>query len=158
MKKILLYVLDFIVGIFVGIAATGKQAFGDMKKEDEKLQKMHKFYNLLVCWLQKKQEGKSIVEYLNGQGYKRIVIYGMKELGELLLHECKDSDIDVVCIVDKNPNIICDSIKVVRPEEELPEADVMIVTAVFHYSEIEQNMRNRINFQIESLENIIFQM
>ena len=86
----------FILGI-LGVFITGFIC-GAMNEESKKkikqsqmLDKLSLYYQMLNMWLEMKQKGKSIVTYLKQKGINRIAIYGMKELGERLYEEVKNT-------------------------------------------------------------------
>lgn len=88
-----------------------------------------------------RQEGKTLVEYFEKQNYKNIAIYGMKELGECLYDELQGVGITVCYIIDKNANAIYSEVDVVLLESDLEPVDVIAVTAIYYFNEIEEILR-----------------
>lgn len=68
--------------------------------------------------------------------YSAVSIYGAGSLGIKLYRLLCDNNIPIVCFIDRKPVDEIDSIKVCRPDAELPYTDLMIVTAVYDYWDI----------------------
>lgn len=108
-------------------------------------------------WLALKIYKKSLAEFIRSQGIKSIAIYGMGYLGELLLEELKDSDIEVLYGIDRYAPAIMTEVDIYLPGDVLPEADAMIVTAVNAYEEIYNYYKNKFNGRIMSLEYVVYE-
>lgn len=106
-------------------------------------------------WLMQKQRGKNIADFLKNHSYQKIAIYGFKKLGERLFDKLRKSEIDVIAIIDKNAEIIHADVNCFRPDDKLPEFDVLIVTATAYFDEIESDMKMKTHKPILSLEDII---
>lgn len=126
-------------------------------KKKEWLKYTHMF-QLMNQWLVLKQKGKSIGAFLSQKSYQNIAIYGMGHMGFRLLDEIKDYGIKVKYAVDQNANNLSTELKVIFPDEVLEEVDVMIVTAITSYNEIEKYLKKKVRFPIISLEDIIYEM
>lgn len=156
MKKGTIASLATLLGATAGAAAV--QAT-QKKKSDarvDKLKKMGEFYNILIQWLSIRQEGKSLVSYFTQNEYGKIAIYGMKELGERLYDELKDSEVEIKYIIDKNADAIYADVDVVTPDDPLEDVDVIVVTAVHYFDEIEMMLEQKISCPIISLEEIVY--
>lgn len=158
MKKGTIASLATLSGAAVGVITTQVTR----KKKDnarvDKLKKMGEFYNLLIQWLSIRQEGKSLVSYFEQNGYKKIAIYGMKELGERLYDELKDSEIEVKYIIDKNADAIYADVDVVTPDDQLEEVDAITVTAIHYFDEIEEMLEQKVDCPVISLEDIVYEV
>jgi hypothetical protein len=158
MKKGILAVVSFAFGVAGGVfgGKIFKFYFNNEKsKEDDKVYKFKLYYNILNQWLMKKNEGKSITEYFISNGYKTIAIYGMGELGCRLYEELKDSEIKVSYAIDKESGSIYSELEVCSIEEELQPVDALIVTAVFAFDKIEEELEKIVDFPIISLEDVV---
>ena len=120
------------------------------------IEKLSEFYNILIQWISLKQKGITAVDFIMKKGYRTVAIYGMKELGEILYEELKTSDICVTYIIDKSIEPIFIDVPVLRPDEPLFPVDVIIVTAIHYFKEIEEQLKNKIDCPIYSLEDVIF--
>lgn len=119
-----------------------------------------RLFQVICLWMKKKQLGKSIVEYLNKKKFNKVAIYGLSDVGEILLDELEAGNVSVMYALDRDPNIICSrkKIKVFHPQEKIEKVDAIIVTAIGYFEEIECFMRVRVDCPILSLENIIFDL
>ena len=82
----------------------------------------------------------------------------MKELGEALLMELKDSKINVKYAIDKNAGDIHTTVKMLKPNDELDEVDLVIVTAIHWFDEIEIEMRDKFKCPILSIDDVLFDL
>ena len=125
------------------------------KKSNNEI-KYRRMYYLTVQWGINYHKGFSISNYLTTQGYSSVAIYGMDKLGILLLEELNGSRITVKYGIDKNAYGIFCPITVLMPTEALEPVDAIIVTTIYYYSEIVEEMKKRITCPILSLEDIIY--
>ena len=121
----------------------------------ERAEKYLLYYRILNMWLEMKQKGKSGITFLQEKGMKRIAIYGMQELGERLYEEIKNTELEVICVIDKNPDYVIGDFVVISPEEKIPDVDVVIVTAEYYFPEIETKLKEKVNCPIYSLLGIL---
>ncbi|MCM1222954.1 MAG: hypothetical protein NC548_51735 [Lachnospiraceae bacterium] len=154
------FLLTAVLGAAVGIA-TGEQTIGKARKKamrrlEEDDMKFHEFYAILLQWVHIHNEGKTVGAYLKKLGYNTVAIYGMKELGEELLYELKDSEIEVKYGIDKNADELYVGTDVYRPDEELEAVDAVIVTAVHWFDDIERDMKEKLGCPVLSLDDVIY--
>lgn len=162
MKKGFGGVLSTMAGMAAGAVAGGvaaKKTSSKMIRElEEGHAKVHELYMAFDQWLRVRQEGKTLVEYFKKQGYKTVAIYGMKELGERLYDELQGSDITVKYVIDKNADEIYADVDVITPDEELEPVDVIVVTALYFFDEIEEMLSDKVDYPIISLEDILYEV
>lgn len=125
---------------------------------EEKKKKMTEFYHVLTKWLSIRQNNKSLTEYFEKYNYKTIAIYGMKELGKRLYEELKETNINVRYAIDKNASQITADINVLTPDEPLDTVDVVVVTAIHYFDDIEMEMSEILECPIISIEDIIYEL
>ena len=109
-------------------------------------------------WIQVKQEGKSLADYLKERNYRRIAVYGMSFMGERLLEELKGSEISIAYGIDQNAQGVYADIETLSPKEELREVDAVIVTSVYFIDEITRDLSGKISCPILSLEDILYEL
>ena len=143
-------ILSLISGIAVGYSI-GKTN----SSEEEMKNKMLKYYVTLNNWIGKKQKNINLSSYFEKMGYKSVAIYGMKEVGERLYEELKDTKTEVKYAVDQNAESIYADIDVYSPDDDLPEVDVIVVTATYYYNSILNNIKEKISCPIISLDDVI---
>ena len=115
-------------------------------------------YMLMVQWIETIQNGQRIAEWLKKNKYVTVAIYGMYVIWERLYIELIDHGIQVVCGIDKSSRDYLDGIKMYKPSDNLPEADVVIVTAISDYESIKKQLQEKINSPILSLQDILEEM
>lgn len=121
-----------------------------------KLQKQIQFYQLLVKWKEVGIRGRNAAEILKEKGIGSIAIYGYAELGKLLHMELSESDIEIKCIIDKDPaKITQETVKKCVPEKGDRNVDAVIVTAVFYYIDIKKRLIKLGYNNIYSLDELI---
>lgn len=114
---------------------------------EEKLQKQILFYWILTKWMDYKIKGQNIAEILKRYGYMKIVVYGYAELGQLLCKELLQGGMRVEYVLDKTVETTGNSeLPVYKPSDAgganqaLLQIDVVIVTAVYYFEEIKQEL------------------
>lgn len=128
-----------------------------MIDKDEQLNKFQLFYPILVQWLSIRQEGRSLVEWFENNKIKHIAIYGMKELGERLYEELKNSSVEVSYAIDMNSEYIYSEIEVYAPSNKLPHVDMIVVTAILYYEEVKDKLKGMVDYPVVSLADIVFE-
>lgn len=115
-------------------------------------------FMLMSRWVEIKQEGKSIADYLEAKGYYNIAIYGMSYVGERLLAELKDSRVNVKYGIDRKPESVNVDIPMVFPDSDLEIVDAVIVTPVFYFEVIRESLEKKVDCPILSLEDILYEV
>ena len=162
MKKGTTAVVSALLGAAAGAAAGGMAGATSGAKEtrtkSEALRKMQVLYLAFDRWMQMRQDGRTLAEYFEKQNYKTVAIYGMKELGERLVDELKNTDISVRYAIDRNADSLYADVDLYTPDDELEPVDVVVVTAIYYFDEIEEAMRDKVDCPIISLEDILYEM
>lgn len=112
-------------------------------------------------WIEAFLNGKRISEYLLENNYHNVAIYGFGRLGKQLYRELLFSDVHVAYIIDlsfERGKKSFDGIRCFHPEEDLPEAELIIVTIPSEAKEIMANLRNKVQCQIKSIYDLLFVM
>lgn len=122
-----------------------------------KVDKFEMLFNLMERWLTLHEEGQTIPQLLSARGIHTVALYGLGKIGKHVVLELKDSNITVVYVMDRAKAGIYDGIPVKKIEEELPEADAIIVTAVYEYDEIERILMEKVYYPVISLEEILYE-
>lgn len=143
-------------GSILGAVIAGK-IVGKKKDEMTCLSEKHlSLFLMMNQWVKVKQERKELKDYFLRKGYKKIAIYGMSYVGETLLDELKNSEINVAYGIDKNAGFVCSDVNVFLPEDELEEVDVIVVTAITYFDEIEEKLLEKVSCPIISFEDVLY--
>ena len=79
----------------------------------------------------------------------------MKELGERLFDELRDSEVEVKYIIDKKADTMYADVDIITPEEPMEEVDAIVVTAIHYMDEIEEMLEQKVDYPIISLQEIV---
>ena len=165
MKKGIAAVMTTAIGAIAGAGVAYREQNKKLKKWQDLSYKDDAILKIFTQWLKMKQRGKSLADYFEKNNYKTIAIYGMHYLGECLVEELKGTDIKIAYAIDRNADNIGmyindegQSLNIIKPEETLPAADVIVVTAFYFFDEIEEMLSGKTDCPILSLEDIIYEM
>ena len=146
------------VGIIGGWIFTERKLNEKIDKKEATIRKFKNYYDVTNAWVNLKNQGRNLEEYFVKNGWRRIAIYGMGELGNRLAEELKGSSITIEYSIDKNADSVFAETEVKRIDEELPDVDVIVVTPFFVYDEVEQALREVVDCPIVSIEDVVFSM
>lgn len=158
MKKGLMAALGSGAGLLFGAVGTGIVMQKELDRMSTMAKKNYVIIRLFDQWMKVKQGGESIADYLKEKGYRTVAIYGMSFAGERLYDDLKDTEIAVRYGIDQNADKIYAEVDVLGADEDLPEVDAVIVTAVYYFDEIEEKLSNRMDCPILSLEDILYEI
>lgn len=140
----------------IGVGVLGNmfwyKAYLEEKKQKEKNVCLKQ---LFIKWLDNEKNKIKISDYLNEMNIKTIAIYGMSDAGWKLYDELKQSDIVVEYVIDRR--MIEADIELVTIDDELKDVDLIIVTAIYDYDEIANDLKKKTQSQVISLEQIIYE-
>lgn len=163
MRKSTTVILSLVTGLIGAAVSVGIILQKFNKKidwRDKRIDKFKSYFDIMNKWMIWKHEGRNLCEYFESNGYKKVAIYGMGELGNRLYEELRDTDIEIAFAIDKRSNSVNSEIIVVEPEELNDDfaADVIVVTPVFDYDNIESLLIEKVDILIISLEEVIYEM
>jgi len=151
-------IVAVLTGLAGGAIVTTKLKNNIICAKDEKIDKFKLYYNLLNQWLMIKQEGKNLEQFFLDKNYHSIAIYGMGEMGNRLYEELKGTSIEVKYAIDKNAGKTYSELEVVELEDDLKKVDVIVVSAVFAFDEIEVELSEKMDCPIISLEDVVYEL
>lgn len=158
MDYVMVLIMGLVVGAFFGVVGIGRVFLKQIEKIKKNSDKNLMLYHMANEWLMKKQNDKNCAQYITRLGYRKIAIYGMAIMGERLLDELRDTDVEVVYAIDRNVNNIYSYLDVVSPDDELKEVDAIIVTSIAFFDEIKKDLSSKINCPIIALDDIIYSL
>lgn len=135
------------------------QALPVLVQKEKQQEKCSKLLKLMCKWTINAQKGIKAADFLMRREWHSVVVYGAGDVGKCLLTELYDSDIEVQYVIDRRKIDMDLPLKcpVYSPEDKLPAADCIIVTAVMDYGEICRNLKNKLDCPIISIEDIVYQ-
>lgn len=137
----------------INIADESSQLINESYKDAGKHKLLYKVtYKLVSDYL----DGNRISDYLKDLGYKNIAIYGVGDLGTLLLKIFCLEGVEVSFCIDRDSSKTLEKISIITPYDTIPKVDVIIVTALESFEEIKKELKKKTDSKIISLETIIF--
>lgn len=151
-KKILIALIMSIVTFITGISAT-RYIY---KKKIKAIQEIVKKNDMLIKtydkWMQLEENGKTISDILHTHGYQTVAIYGMGYLGKRLYERLIAEGTDVLCGIDRNAHYMYKDLYVhAIDDDDLPDANVIIVTPISSYNEIKDIIKEHKSVDVYSL-------
>lgn len=156
MNPIVFIVIGLLVVVIIILGRAVCHNKNRTEEEIDKVQKYLEFYDVLIRWVKLKQEQKTLTEYFVQNEYETAAIYGMKEIGRLLLKELRQEGIKVKYAIDKNADEISADVTVLRPSSNMPEVDVIIVTASHYFDKIYLEIKGFTKADIVPIEDIFW--
>lgn len=154
MKHLIPILLILILLLLVQIAVLYQNL--SQMKEAEKKQWTRAESNvatkkMLIYWVEQEIQVHQIVNYFYIHNMKKIAIYGMTDVGVMLYHKLKNTDIEVVCCIDRSKKFINLPIQIVKPKEFSETVDVIVVASIYYFSEIYDTMRQQVENKVPIL-------
>lgn len=117
------------------------------------------WYKTLYQWVLIRQDKVQIADYFKDNGYKRVAIYGMGELGKLFLRELHDNDIEIPYVIDQNARSISVSgIRTIELKDIKQDVDVIVVSVVDKFEAIKVDIERNVDVPVISLEDVLFSL
>lgn len=154
-RKFFCFILYSVLPVLISIIFMAKKAGSIILEKQKNLEKHQKLFSVLDAWIKKKQQGKSMIPFLEKNNYHSVAIYGLGNIGKLLIGELK-GHIKICYGIDKRD--LSEEFPVYKPEDKLPEADMVIVTAAYEFEEIEEALKKKLSCPVYSIEDIIYFM
>ena len=114
-------------------------------------------FAILDKWIQIRNKDQGLKSYFCDNKMQTAAVYGLGDLGRLLIGQLKLDGIPISYGIDKRKSEIkLDGIKVYAPWDELPAVDVVVVSLITFY-EIEEMLQSKFGVwqNIVSIEEII---
>ncbi|MBD5509234.1 MAG: hypothetical protein HDR05_14680 [Lachnospiraceae bacterium] len=144
-------IVAFIVGLFYGLKLSSNETIHMKQRSDKYLDQL----KLAVRWI---KDPSKITDYIIKHKYKKVCIYGMSYFGDCLGEYLYRNGIEVVCGIDRNSEHVYSSlIPIYNVHDSIPEADVVIVTAIISYPEVRKVLNEKMRTDVVSLEDILYE-
>lgn len=147
-----------VVGSVVGAGIVGKLSGEATTKAQQMSDKHLELFKMMTQWVRVKQEGKNLSSYFEKNGYKIIAIYGMSYAGETLVDELRETNTKVLYGIDQHADRLYAEVDIVTMEDELKEVDVIVVTAITFFDEVEEKLSELVDCPIISLEDVLYEV
>lgn len=124
-------------------------------EEDLRYQKSEKALRVAVKWLEVRQNGHNLAEYLKGKNIHSVAIYGMAALGRRFYDELEREDIQVRYLLDRNPGRMNLVLEFTPLDGERMDVDAVIVTVAGAEEQIIKEIKRKGYPQVIGLSEII---
>lgn len=119
------------------------------------IKKLTKYIEVYERWVDLKNADGGISQFVRDNGFEKVAIYGVGHLGRNLCNELEYNSINVVYLIDRDKNVSYGNYPVYTLQDDLPEADVVIITPFMLFDEIAEILEERVTCPLLSLEDII---
>lgn len=161
MKKMISLGLTALTGIGLGAFAGGGFIGGQYEKHCEVIAKQadqfSEFYTLMQQWVKVYQAGRTLENYFLKNHYQKIAVYGMSEMGYMVLKELEGSSVEIPYCIDRNADNLFAQVDVRRPDEELEVVDAVVVAVVQFYDEVKEALCRKMDCPIISLSDVVWE-
>ena len=158
MKRIggfLRFLLYSALLFLTGALWTAKKASPIIVRKQKDIEKFRKLFSVMDVWVRKKQQRKSMGDFLKRNNYHSVAIYGLSNIGRLLEEELKEYA-EIRYGIDRRD--VSAEFPVYKPEDPLPEVDMVVVTAAYEFEEIEDLLKRKLSCPIYSIEDMVYFM
>ena len=123
-----------------------------------KMKKFESYYLLLSGWLRLTQKGRNLSEWFEDTDNRNIAIYGMGEIGERLIDELNNQNVNIVYGIDQSRTDQIRGIPVFTLQDKLPDADIIVVTVPGYFDEIKENIGHFLNINVVSIQQVVSEL
>lgn len=157
MKKMLLHLLSALIVGAAGAVLTKQKDKKIIRQKEARIDKFYDYFQLTNRWLKLRNQGKSLSTFFMNQKCSSIAIYGIGEMGSRLYEELHAAGMKVSYVIDQKSACAYPLLPVYEMEEELPYADVIVVTPLFAYQEVKEQLMRRYDYPVISLSEVIYE-
>lgn len=122
------------------------------------LDRYHKMFYLMDKWMELKQMGIELADYLEKKHLYQIAVYGMNLLARRIIAELDSCVVSVQYVIDRNSNFLEEKIKTCSPDQDLEEVDLVIVALVDGEREIKKGLREKIKSPVLGFPDLLVEM
>ena len=128
-----------------------------IRKYKNDADKYYAYYLFMCQWVKLKKSHNQIADFFAHNHMKKIAIYGMESMGNALYEGLADTDIKVAYAIDRNAgDLFVTGCTIYKPEDELPEADVIVVTPFIYFREIKSVLQKKVTCPVISIEDVVY--
>lgn len=151
-----------VLGIILGMAISWhflrrvyKRKYNEMIRLSDKHLEM---FLVMDKWFQNEYRGKKIANYLRDNGFYNITIYGMGYIGRNLYKYLKKEGFEVSNLIDQNNNKSVEGRKISSINDERMPTDAVIVTAIYYFEELENELKMKFKEPVFSFADIVYKL
>ncbi len=122
------------------------------------LDRYHKMFYLMDKWMELKQQGIELSNYLEKKKISQIAVYGMNLLARRIIADMDASMVRVKYVIDRNSDFLEEEIKTCSPDQALEDVDLVIVALVQGEGEIRKILGEKCRFPVWSFSELLAEM
>lgn len=123
--------------------------------QNSKLDLYVKYYRLLENWMLLHEHGGTVISYFEKYRYENIIIYGLGKMAAHLIKDIENSQVNIICAIDKQAMNKYNKFPVVTEESVFPNAQCIVVTPVYEFEKIKSSLAKRTDMPIVSLTQVV---
>lgn len=121
---------------------------------EKKVDKYCGYWQVFDAWMKLLEHGGSPFDYMKVHGYNSVAIYGYGMLGKHLVHQLKAKGYSVDYAIEKNKTNKFKEIKVYAIDDPLPKVDLIVITVLYEYDKIYDDLNKKINCDIVPIDRL----
>ena len=135
---------------------TGFRYEAEVKKLLIQERKVYFLYEFMNRWLLLKQKNINLSKFFIDKKLKSIAIYGAHYMGQRLYDELQGSSVNFLYAIDKSPKRLDWQIPIYHPNDILENVDAIVITPIFDYLEIKDDLSEKLICPMLSIEDVLF--
>ena len=117
---------------------------GDLARLANQKQRFQHLYHIACRWLEHVAEGERIVDALETKGVRTVALYGDTPFARIFARALKGTSVEVAYLIDrKGTSKQLPEIRTLRPDEELPDVDLVIIMIGHDVETIKKDLREK---------------
>ncbi len=112
-------------------------------------------YRIIKRWLILYQKNIRLADYFQKKHIRTAAVYGMGDIGELVLQDLRDSSVKVLYGIDRRADQLQGGVPILRLEEIKEQVDMVIIAAKVDYDDIKKSILQYMECDVMTLEDVL---
>lgn len=149
-------IFKYVITILIVVGVSFYSALIISKNKDRTIYRLKRNMKLLEKLLKMKNENKEFSKQLSINKVDKIAVYGNGVVGKQVIQQLINEGLHVSYIIDQACNVFKEeAVPVYRPDMNLPDADIIIVTPISDFAEIKEQLKQKKDCPIISVEELL---
>lgn len=135
------------------------QLFNAIKKKQisyiHRLEAIRKRFSLYDKWMTLENQNRKLTQFLKIKGYKKIAVYGIGDVGKILVGRLCFAEELSICAIDRNAEYIEAGVPVYKLEDFEDDVDLVVITLVDNPQKMIYPIRQKIDAEVLTLEELL---
>ncbi len=136
-----------VIGIYVGVKHSTREKEGMLNA----LRKYYESYRIMDIWMTELEEGNYLFSKIKESGINNIAIYGTGKMGRHLIMDAEKAGLTINYVIDKNKKAYTMGYVLYKPEESLPNVDLIINSVLGEDNKINESILQNNKYRIISV-------